>query len=56
MRTIEEAITREREQAEIYRYNSCNMDAELYGDDTEAIEDAKERCIKCAEEHEQLAV
>ena len=55
MRTIEEAITREREKAEIHRFNSCNIDTELYADDTEAIEDAKERCIKCAEEHEQLA-
>lgn len=53
--TIDEAIAREREKAEIHRFNSCNIDAEIYGDDTEAIEDAKERCIKCAGEHEQLA-
>ena len=56
MRTIEEAITREREKAEIHRFNSCNIDTELYADDPEEIENAKERCIKCAEEHEQRAV
>ena len=53
--TIDEAITREREKAEIHRFNSCYIDAELYADDLEEIENAKERCIKCAEEHEQLA-
>ena len=53
--TIDEAIEKERKIAHLHRYNSCNVDAELYADDTEAIEDAKERCIKCAEEHEQLA-
>ena len=54
--TIDEAITQEREKAEIHRFNSCHVDAELYADDPEEIENAKERCIKCAEEHEQLAV
>ena len=41
MRTIEEAITREREKAEIHRFNSCNIDTELYADDTEEIENVK---------------
>ena len=54
--TIDEAITQEREKAKIHRFNSCHVDAELYADDPEEIENAKERCIKCAEEHEQLAV
>ena len=53
---MDEAITQEREKAEIHRFNSCHVDAELYADDPEEIENAKERCIKCAEEHEQLAV
>ena len=53
--TIDEAIAKERKMAHLHRYNSCNIDAEVYGDDTEAIEDAKNRCIKCEKEHEQLA-
>ena len=55
MLSIDEAITQEREKAEIHRFNSCHVDAELYADDLEEIENAKERCIKCAKEHEQLA-
>ena len=53
--TIDEAIAKERKKADLHRFNSCHIDAELCADDTEAIEDAKNRCIKCAEEHEQLA-
>ena len=53
--TIDEAIEKERKIAEIHRYNSCHIDAELYADDTEAIEEARCRCVKCAEEHEQIA-
>ena len=53
--TIDEAIAKERKKADLHRFNSCHIDTELYADDTEEIENAKNRCIKCAEEHEQLA-
>lgn len=53
--TIDEAIEKERKKADLHRFNSCNIDTELYADDPEEIENAKNRCIKCAEEHEQLA-
>lgn len=52
--TIDEVIAQERKIAEIHRYNSCHIDALLFTDDIEEMEEAENRCIKCAEEHEQI--
>ena len=53
--TIDEAIAKERKKEDLHRFNSCHIYAELYADDAEEIENAKNRCIKCAKEHEQIA-
>ena len=59
--TIDEAIKQEREEAERNRkiissgYDGEICIAQLYADDTEAINDVNDRCEQCAKYHEQLA-